>query len=453
MAQFFGKMLLLDNDNGFIDAAFKDTQTLEDYPCLFHRTLRDASQVVKSSQGPIRVVFISTSISPSKGMREVAELRTIKPTLPIFLITHQGETNINELMDEKNGVNGLINRPKTYLDLINAIRDTVLKGEQWSGVQASAEEKFEEVTLEDKDYISCPLTEFVITRKSLFNIFIRLGPGRFIKILNAGDPIEAEFLDGYKKKNVTQLFIKVDEHRKYIAFCTELSESIIRKADVSNDIKINNILHIGANISRSISHLGIAQDKLDAASGFLGQSISMVKSLRATNQMKTLLSSIENKDHCASVSFLASLIANEVGFESIKMLKLVGISALIHDIGLYDLIPGVEHEYEIMKLDEHAEKFARHSARGAELVRASGLFDETVAVAIEQHHLRRRGNDTTRRTININLLGEVIGAADEMHNFLLQGDQSPQKLRDFIQNHVCDFSPQIEKALLKLLKS
>ena len=66
---------------------------------------------------------------------------------------------------------------------------------------------------------------------------------------------------------------------------------------------------------------------------------------------KAPLDSIEMKEHNSTVSFLAGMIANEVGIESSKAVKLVGIAALLHDIGLYDINPDFKEE-NLGNLDE-----------------------------------------------------------------------------------------------------
>jgi HD-GYP domain-containing protein (c-di-GMP phosphodiesterase class II) len=145
------------------------------------------------------------------------------------------------------------------------------------------------------------------------------------------------------------------------------------------------------------------------------------------------------------------MIANEVGIESIKSVKLVGISALLHDIGLYDLDPDFKEETYDPNNEDQRRIYDQHQKHGGELLRKAGGFEETIYLAVESHHMRRRGSDQSLRTNNINVLTEIIGAADELHNVVISKHLDDKKLHYFTLTNLKNFSPQVEKAVLKLL--
>lgn len=139
------------------------------------------------------------------------------------------------------------------------------------------------------------------------------------------------------------------------------------------------------------------------------------------------------KEHNATVSFL------------------VGIAALLHDIGLYDLDPDFKEE-NLGDLNEEQQRiFDQHQKHGGEILRKCGGFDEVIYQAVESHHMRRRGSDPSRRTNNINMVTEIIGAADELHNLFIGEQLNDIKLQYFTSTNLKNFSPQIEKAVMKLL--
>ncbi len=309
-----------------------------------------------------------------------------------------------------------------------------------------------ELKLADEAYIPTRISDFILTPKSYFNVYIRIGASTFIKILNAGDSLQLDTIQSYVKKGVTHFFISVEEQRKYIRLCEDLSQKIVRRSDVALTKKAKSVLRLGASISQNIMHTGITDEKLDFANNFLNQTVTLIKSMRMQNSsLKKFLDSIEMKEHPSSVSFLAGIIANEAGFESSKSVKLVGIAALVHDIGLFDLDPNFTHESLYTMTEEKQALFDKHAMHGAEILKNNSGFEEVVIQAVEQHHMRRRGNDPARRTNNINLVTEIVGAADELHNLISSDEFSPDKLRSFIENTLPDFSPQIEKAVVKLL--
>jgi response regulator RpfG family c-di-GMP phosphodiesterase len=154
----------------------------------------------------------------------------------------------------------------------------------------------------------------------------------------------------------------------------------------------------------------------------------------------------------AVVVMVSGLLAMELKFESQKAVKMVGMGALMHDIGLYDLLPDltVEDPGRLSPADKL--KWERHPERGEEMLRAFGGFEEVVYQAVSQHHQRKRGDVGKRRVGNINMVSEIVGMADEFQNTVLEGEFSPQRLNDFLLMGAPAFSPAIEEAMLKVLK-
>jgi putative nucleotidyltransferase with HDIG domain len=453
MGNFYGKALIIDNNVFFVDGIKEEVKLLNNYPCLFAKTFQDALQILKNPKHNIRVIFLSNSIGPSHGLNELKEIRTDRPLVPVILISHNPDRLPPELTATDCGFTKILQSPNKFSVLTHEIDLLFKSKESWTGVAPSQEEKDVEINLVDNGYIPTLLADFVLTPKSFFNIYIKIGQSKFIKIINAGDSLKEELVQAYTKKGITHFYVSIEEHKKYIRFCEEISKKILSRQDIIPIKKINHVINLGANIAQSLIHTGISEEKLDYANTFLNQSVNLIKGMRMKNDsLKKFLATIEIKEHSATVSFLAGMIANEIGMESLKSIKLVGISALLHDIGLYDLNPDFKEEDIDNFSPEQIAIFDRHSKHGGELLRACGGFDEVVYQAVESHHMRRRGFDTARRTNNINMVTEIIGAADELHHLIINDKIDDQKIQYYTLTNLKNFSPQIEKAILKLLQ-
>jgi HD-GYP domain-containing protein (c-di-GMP phosphodiesterase class II) len=346
----------------------------------------------------------------------------------------------------------MIPSPSNYIPLAKEMSPLFRNRETWTDIVATQKEKNVELQLAEEAYIPARISDFILTPKSYFNVYIRIGASTFIKILNAGDSLQLNTIHYYVKKGVTHFFISAEEQRKYICLCEELSHKIVKRTDVALVKKAKSVLRLGASISQNIMHTEITDEKLDFANNFLNQTVTLIKSMRMQNtSLKKFLESIEMKEHPSSVSFLAGIIANEAGFESSRSVKLAGVEALVHDIGLFDLDRNFSHESLYTMTEEKQALFDKHEKHGSEILRNNGGFEEVICQAVEQHHMRRRGNDPARRTNNINLVTEIVGAADELHNLISSDEFSPDKIRWFMGNTLPNFSPQIEKAVIKLL--
>ena len=452
MGNFYGKALLVDNNIKFVEGLKEEENLLKEYPCLISKTFKEASQILKQPKHNIRVIFLSSNLGPTHGLDELKEIKTELPLVPVILISHRPEREPKEIMETNCGFTKILRSPTNYSDLIKEIEFLFSSKETWTDIVASKEEKNVELDLKLEAYIPTPLSDFVITSKSFFNVFIKIGPSKFIKVFNAGDALQSDVLMTYAKKGVTHLYISLEEHKKYIRFCDEISKKILSRQEIASEKKINNVINLGTSIAQSLTHYGISQEKLDFANSFLNQSVSLIKNMRSKNEsLKKFIDTIETKEHSATVSFLAGMIASQVGIESSKAVKLVGITALLHDIGLYDLDPDFKEDLDDLN-ELQQQTFDQHQKRGGEILRLCGSFDEVICQSVETHHMRRRGTHASKRTNNMNMVTEIIGAADELHNILASKQINNAKLQYFVSTNLKNFSPQIEKAIIKLLQ-
>jgi putative nucleotidyltransferase with HDIG domain len=452
MGNFFGKIMVIDNNGHFVDGIKEKTKLLDEYPCLIFKVYQDALHILKQPKHNVRVIFFGTGVGQSRGVDELKEIRTAIPNIPVYLVSHAPEKEPKGFLDTVTDFTKIIKSPIDFYSFTQEVDELFTSKETWTGVTATSDEKNVELTLKDEGFISTPLSDFVLTPKSFFNVYIKLGPSKFIKLVNSGDPLNDEIIQNYASKGITHLYIPIEEHKKYIRLCEEVTLKTIRNEAISSDKKMTSVLNLGANIAQNLLKTGISQEKLDQANNFLNQSVSLIKNMRMKNEsLKRFIDTIEMKEHTATVSFLAGMIANEVGIESVKSVKLVGIAALLHDIGLYDLDPDFKEENYDPNNEDQRRIYDQHQKHGGEILRKAGGFEETIYLAVESHHMRRRGSDQSIRTNNINVLTEIIGAADELHNVVISKHLDDKKLHYFTLTNLKNFSPQVEKAVLKIL--
>jgi putative nucleotidyltransferase with HDIG domain len=446
MAAFFGQCLWIESDLRFLNEAIQDSPLTKQYPCLTMMSLQEGFSLVAKRKHNIRVVFISNLLVQNSDSEIIKKFISDWPELPIVLVKHENsiKNKENTLFDK------VLHNPKRYDDFVHYIEEHLSSKYNWHEFKPTAEEKFREIELQDSQYLPLMLNDLIMTSHSHFNIFIKIGQAKYIKILNAGDELKIEFLKTYELKGIEELYLPVAEHEKYIKLCENLSNKIVYGTEAATKVKFQGVMNLGKNISKSIMKTGISQQKLDHAVAFLDQTISVVRQMKMERTVfKNFLDQIDTNDHSSSVAFLAGIIANEMGFESSKSVKLVGIAALFHDIGLYDLDPKFNDESESKMSPEKKEIFLKHSKHGAEIMRDSKCFDEVACLAVEQHHMRRKGSNAQ---MNINVVSEVVSVADDFYTFCLQDGYSPQKLDQYVNSSLKNFSPSIEKTMLQLFK-
>jgi putative nucleotidyltransferase with HDIG domain len=450
---FYGKALLIESNHNFVNQLLADTELVQKFPITICHKINEGLALAQRTKLNYRIVYVSESMIDQASIDEVKEFMNSNPNIPIVLV--KSGKNTNTKSSETLAIfDKVIFSPKCYKEFVDYCIGLFEARNDWNTNAATDGKKFEEFDNDENHFVGISLKEFVLTPKSFFNLHIKLAPNKFIKIINAGDEVTSEFIAKYANKGVTDLYISEDEHNKYLAFTGKITEKIVSDSSVAQEVKVRTTLKLGKNVMQNLEQLGINQQKLDHADKFLSQSVQIIRSMRMKNQtLKNFLDMLDSNEHSPTVALLASLIANEVGFESTKTIKQIGIGALLHDIGLFDLNPNFDEASSVGLTEEDLAIFEKHALHGAKILRDLGTFEDATCLMVEQHHLRRRGEQSSKRSTNINTATEIISVADEFFNTVIHNGQTPEKLEVFMDVSIKNFSPNIEKAMQRLLET
>lgn len=446
-----GRGLVVEQDRKFT-GILQDEEGLP-LPLSFASTLKQALILLKSEDAHISITFISTSVPPAHGIEAVKEVRSLRPSMPIILIDHYENHRVSDAQAAELGCLAVVRAPKSAKEMLRPLLQRLETQNSWQNVEASEEQKDVTLDVKEEDFLPIPMSDFVFTTKSFFNIFIRLGKGKLVKVLNAGDSVDPLFIGKYIEKGIKQLYIKEEEQQRYINFCDMLVKETIRKSG-DLDEKTARIIHMGENVKQGLYQSGITPERLHFADNFLQHSAQLARGVRRDEEkLSSLIDSLLNKDHVTTVVMLSGLLAQQLGFESKKAVQMVGMSALFHDIGLYDLMPDLKHEDPAELSREQKAIWNRHPERGVEILRQMGGFDEVVYQAVEQHHLRKRGDVSRKIALQINMVSEIIGIVDDFQNVVLTGEYSSEKMALFEKEYMPLFSLSVVEAFKIILKA
>lgn len=442
---YFGKFLIIENDSSVIDLVYSDKTLSDKFPCIVLRTITEATHLLEKSGHEFRMIFVSERLAK---LSNLAGFKKVVEGLPEVTLTLIGDKN--QHTPAREFISKVINPPKDYMDFVKVVQSHLGEVQDWRKTQNDGNEKEIEITSQDENYIEISMRDFVITPKSYFNFYLRLSSGRYIKIYNAGDALTSEEVDRYRAKGIDEFYVPKEEHSKFVRMRANLSTKVVL-SDVANSFKLKSVMKLGANITDNLIKCGISPDRMDNAHIFLDQTIHMLRQMRLKNEIVTnYLKNIDKNEHSAAVAFISGILANHLGFESSKSIKVVGTTALLHDIGLYDLDPKfVEGE----ELEDEKKKaiFEKHAGHGAEILRATGAFEEVICHAVEKHHSRRLGS-SGRRSSSVNLVTEIVSVSDEFFNTVIHHGSTPDRIRFFMENELKSYSTNVERAFLLLTK-
>lgn len=442
MADFklFGHALVIERDIFLFDAV---SDQLRDYPFFFVKTFQDATVILKKPQRRIRCIYVSSNYGQAECLSFIRRITALYPHIPIVLMVHkeylkpspEALAEIKQLSLLENVEDG----KEILADSKKKFPDT----ETWKEIAPSPEKLNQEVMLKDADFMSVKLTEFVLTKNSFFNVFIRLGTDKFVKVLNAGDTIDKDFVEKYQGKKVEQLWLKQDEYRKYVELVERTAGELIkRKGAAAQD----SLFHLGDSVVRELSKFGIDEQGLFHADRFIDHSITTIKRVRGLNPgIAQMIESLSKSEHTTANVVISSLLANALNIESIKAIKVVGGAALLHDIAFWRPGSDVPVEIESELRGDDLVLFKTHAMEGAKRLADTGQFEEVVIQAVAQHHDRRKDQSGKK----LNLISEIVGISDAFcHHVLYSKD--PNALEFFVNSELKTFSVQIEKVFRQI---
>lgn len=443
---YFGKFLIIENDSKTLDVIFHDKNLIDQYPSMTARSVGEAITLLERTGKELRMIFLSERLAKLSDLTEFWKLTEALEGISVILLEDKNpDSHLRSL------AKGQIPLPKHYMELVKFVMGEVNGARDWRKTENDGLEKEKEIQLNEEKYVACAIRDFILTPKSFFNIYIRLSPGKFIKILNAGDDISPNEFEHYRAKGIDEFFVSRQEHEKFVNLQGNVTSKIVQ-SDSAFGFKVKSVLKLGGSVTSNLFKCGISPDRMDNAQMFLDQTVVVLRQMKIKNEVITnFLKNIDQDEHAAAVAFISGILANHLGFESSKSIKVVGTTALLHDIGLYDLDPEFD-EGVINQSEEQKEIFAKHASHGAEILRSTGLFEEVICHSVENHHRRRKGEIATRRSSSVNLITEIVSASDEFFNTVIHSGYSPEKVRFFMDNELKNYSPNVERAFHVLTK-
>ncbi|MEK6624017.1 MAG: hypothetical protein AABY86_03555, partial [Bdellovibrionota bacterium] len=115
-----------------------------------------------------------------------------------------------------------------------------------------------EVAESDANFTKVKIEEFYTGKAILFNVYIKLGADKYIKILYAGDTFSIDRLNRYKnEKGVQSLYFHNSDRKRYIQYCNFLASKIITSEKVSGQAKVKMMKATAEKLIEEVYSVGI----------------------------------------------------------------------------------------------------------------------------------------------------------------------------------------------------
>ncbi len=336
--------------------------------------------------------------------------------------------------------------PSSYFNMCDALevsKSNILKaGESFEG--------------EEKEMHAIDAKSFLCGQKSFFDLYVRLGPAKFLMILKAGDSFDPSRLLSYLNKGVASFYIKREAQLFYLQYCDKLTAALLASENAPLDLKACQVQNLGREAFDFLRTGGVSETSLNLAASFVKHTGKLFKS-SGLDQISLLQSFLQNSsavDHGTATVAIVSMLVKTMGFTDDKVTGLIGLGAFVHDIGMFSLPESirVKEEKDEEMSEEERQAFETHPKIGADILLKVPHMNPLLPQIVLQHHERR-----TRRGFPSKLGGgaiapaaEMVGLAEQLMEVFRLKDNEPHTPFEVIKRDYSDeFSLKIIDAFLK----
>jgi len=250
-----------------------------------------------------------------------------------------------------------------------------------------------------KDYYPIKLKALFNSNTSHYNLYIKLGPAKFIKVINKGDPIELSDLDRFNSKNLESLFVHHSDLKSIEVEFTERIKTLLKAKSIDPGITFE----LTASTLELIHSIGSALD-IDEKTKALAKSTvdAVFQTISAHPKLSDRLRSIAINPnnylyaHSVALAHILTSFGAGLGFinpEDEALSKSLITAALLHDLSFTN--PELARVQDIAELglsghdlsDQMVKEINGHPLESAKLVKE--LFEGGSEVAeklILKHH-------------------------------------------------------------------
>lgn len=343
----------------------------QSYDVILAHNVEDAFNLINKNK--VSLILSDIRMPGKSGLdffQEYKEKIDTENNTPFVLMT--GFADIISVQNAfKIGVDELIAKPFD-LEAIALVIDYLLDSDRSFGA-------------ERESFFSVPIEEFILSKTSDYNIFLKVGD-KHVRVTKSGQDFTQQRLENFAKKGATHIYLGTTDFAKYTDLQFALA-SVLTKRPMEEAKKVR----IMNQLISSISQSSVA-NQLDKK--YLTQSLQAFEAYTQValnhSQLNSILNAINSDNHdlaeqSSLKAILASSIANLWKWNSPKVQSRIILSALLADIGLKDskhLLTKKRFEFT----PEEVKQYEQHPITSFEILRQiENIPEEILQVAIQHH--------------------------------------------------------------------
>ncbi len=427
------KLLIVDPNEEWLESA---KQYFDE--CLYETKIisngKDA-QVAVYNEKYFAVILNVMTLNHS-GIQVLKFIRSKYPLLKVLMITE-----IDEKIDKedqwgeerlvKMGATEVITRPFQFDDLKGLLEGHQSINEMISSVpKRKGLSPEEEVDCEDAMFTSVRIGEFYTAAPVLFDLFIKLSSGRYIKILHAGDSFSKERVDKYKnEKNVEHLYFEKKDLFKYVKFTNYFAEKVMTNKKVPTKTKVRLVQNVTEKFLEQSFSEGMKPQIVEQGKEIAENIYKMIQENEDLYQVFRDYSDFDSSifTHAYLTTMFSTAIIKQYEWQSKTTIECTAFACMFHDIGKMKLDPAlITKKREDMTAEELIE-YKKHPEYGLEIIDGKPMINNSIKQIIYQHHEHYDGSGFPLgiKGSKILTLSNIVRLADEFVHIIQEQDLKP----------------------------
>ncbi|MBF0315871.1 MAG: HD domain-containing protein [Oligoflexia bacterium] len=269
-----------------------------------------------------------------------------------------------------------------------------------------------------------------VNEKVPFDIYIERSEGIFTKLFHKNNPIDQEMLLRYQnEKHVTALYVHNLEHKTYRYYVEKILELALSDPRNTPHDKLTAAvsevaslamaeIYLSTEVSKKI--LDWAGKSVNGCIALLGQNPkSLAKVLESLKAHPAMLK------HSVTTCIFSMVIIKQIGYDSDRTLMLLGLGALLHDIGM-SLLPN-DWEFKPDLTPDQWRQIKEHPQLGHRMLEDLNFVKTEVRTIVLQHHEQPNGMGYPNNFFNkdIYYLAKIVSIADSFSEKILPREYRP----------------------------
>lgn len=232
------------------------------------------------------------------------------------------------------------------------------------------------------------------TRDINFNLYIKLSDANMTMVFSKTTGLDYKRLAQYIQKKVRELYVHPNDLAAFREFINKSADAIFHDPQAPQEKKIACLMNMTEqNMSEIFSQLNLDEETVITTQKLIQSYVSLMTQKPET--LSIILKLVSHGEylyyHSIAVSIFSMLIARATGLFDQKMLELIGLGGLLHDIGSTQLPKEIIcSPYDLtMTQWKHMHE---HPQLGLHMIEETKSIPKEVQFMIYQHHEQAGGN-------------------------------------------------------------